>query len=94
VDAETGEIRLYCHSQKREKKDQAIETQFTRRFEEKLNTLNAGLSKKGTVKKHEKTLERLGAMKQKYARVSQHYDIEVIADDEKKHARNIMWSRK
>ncbi|MFT5084212.1 MAG: transposase [Lentisphaeria bacterium] len=94
VDAETGEIRLYCHSQMREKKDQAIETQFTRRFEEKLNTLNAGLSKKGTVKKYEKMLERLDAMKQKYARVSQHYDIEVIADDEKKHARNIMWSRK
>jgi transposase len=39
-------------------------------------------------------LERLGAMKQKYARVSQHYDIEVITDDEKKHARNIMWCRK
>ncbi|MFT5084603.1 MAG: hypothetical protein ACI9Y1_002658 [Lentisphaeria bacterium] len=29
-----------------------------------------------------------------YARVSQHYDIEVITDDDKKHARNIMWSRK
>ena len=92
VDAETGEIRLYCHSQKRAQKDKAIETQFTLRFEEKLNTLNAGLSKKGTIKKYEKVLQRLGAIKQKYARVSQYYDIEVLADDEKKHAVKILWS--
>ncbi|MFT5085195.1 MAG: hypothetical protein ACI9Y1_003253 [Lentisphaeria bacterium] len=31
-DSDTGEIRLYCHSEKREKKDQAIRTQFNRRF--------------------------------------------------------------
>lgn len=48
--AETGEVRLYCHPQKREHKDQAIEKQFTRRSEGKLNALNAGPSKKGAVK--------------------------------------------
>jgi transposase len=94
LDTETGEVRLFCHSQKREKKEQAIETQFTQRFEAKLSTLNDGLSKKGTIKKYEKILKRVGSIEQKYARIAKDYDIEVVADDEKKHALNITWSIK
>ena len=78
-DTETGEVRLYCHSQKREAKDQAIRTQFNLRYEAALTSLHEGLTKKGTTKKYEKILERLGRLKEKHARVSQDYSIVVNA---------------
>ncbi len=94
VDPDTGEIRLYCHSEKREQKDLAIRTQFARRFEDKLKTLNDGLSKKGTTKKCEKIYERLGRLKEKYARVASDYDVKIETDSDKKHALKIVWARK
>ena len=89
---DTGEIRLYCHSEKREKKDNAIRTQFNLRYEAALTTLNAGLGKKGTVKKYEKVLERLGRLKEKYARVAHNYDIIVNTNDEKTLVTEITWT--
>jgi hypothetical protein len=80
---DTGEIRLYCHSEKREKKDQAIRTQFNRRFEEKLNVLNEGLSKKRTTKQLEKIYERVGRLKEKHTKISSDYDIEIESAKEK-----------
>jgi transposase len=91
---ETGETRLYCHSQKREAKDRAIRTQFNARFEDKLSTLDNGLRKKGTTKKYEKILERIGRLKEKYARVSQDYTIEVETNDDKTSVTKIRWTRK
>jgi len=49
-----------------------------------LEKLNAGLSKKGCTKNYEKILERIGRLKQKNTRVAQEYDINVVADDEKR----------
>lgn len=92
--ADTGEVRLYCHSQKREAKDQAIRTQFNSRYESALKALNDGLSKKGTTKKYEKILERLGRLKEKHARVSQDYDIVVNTNEERTFATEIIWTRK
>jgi hypothetical protein len=62
------------------KKDQAIRAQFNRRFEEKLNILNEGLSKKGTTKQLEKIYERVGRLEEKHAKVSSDYDIETESD--------------
>jgi hypothetical protein len=47
VNPQSGEVELYCHSTEREKKDRAIDD----RFEQALEQLRAGLSRKGTVKK-------------------------------------------
>lgn len=91
--AETGEIRLYCHSELKEKKEQSIRNQFTERFEIALENLRAGLNKKGTVKKFEKIVERVGRLKEKFARVGQDYDITVFADDDKQHALDIQWKK-
>ena len=91
VDEVTGEIRLYCHSEKREAKDNAIRNQFTLRFEEALTTLNDGLHKKGTTKKYEKILERIGRLKEKHAKVAQDYDITVDTDDDKCLVTKVNW---
>ncbi|HFE37634.1 MAG TPA: hypothetical protein ENK06_04325 [Gammaproteobacteria bacterium] len=45
---ETGEVELRCHSQMREKKEQAMQASVAEKYETALNSLHAGLSKKGT----------------------------------------------
>lgn len=90
---ETGEVELYCHSQLREKKEQAMQDSFSEKYETALNSLHAGLSKKGTTKNYEKVLERLGRIKEKYARAAQHYEVTVVPDDEGGKAISISWKR-
>ena len=90
---ETGEVELYCHSQLREKKEQAIQDNFSQKYEAALNKLHSGLSQKGAIKKHEKIIERLGRLKEKYARAAQHYDVSVIVDNEGDKALSISWER-
>ena len=90
---ETGEVELYCHSQLREKKEQAIQDNFSEKYETALDKLHTGLSKKGTIKQHAKIVERLGRLKEKYARAAQHYEVTVTADDEGDKAVSISWKR-
>jgi len=91
IDAETGETRLYCHSELKAKKEQAIRNRFHVRLEEGLDKLNTGLDKKGTTKNYAKILERIGRLREKNSRVSQDYGIEVIADADKNNAIRIEW---
>jgi len=93
IDAETKEIRLYCYSDQKAKKEQAIRNRFHVRLEEALDKLNTGLDKKGTIKSYAKILERIGRLREKNSRVAQDYRIEVIADDEKNNAIRIEWKR-
>jgi transposase len=93
IDAETGETRLYCHSELKAKKEQAIRNRFHIRLEEGLDKLNAGLDKKGTTKNYAKILERIGRLREKNSRVAQDYSIEVIADADKNNAIRIEWKR-
>ena len=84
IDAETKETRLYCYSDQKAKKEQAIRNRFHVRLEEALDKLNAGLDKKGTLKNVAKIHERIGRLREQNSRVAQDYRIEVIADDKKK----------
>lgn len=43
---ETAEVELHCHSQGREQKERSIRTRFSKRYEEALAKLAAGLAKK------------------------------------------------
>jgi transposase len=93
VNQDTGEIELYCHSQLREKKEQAMQDRFAERFETALQGLADGLHKKGTTKRYEKILERIGRLKEKYARAAQHYDIVVTPDPDSDKTKTITWKR-
>ena len=90
---ETGEVELYCHSELKEKKEQAIQDSFAEKYELALHSLHNGLSKKGSTKKHTKVLERLGRLKEKYARAAQHYDVTVTADEAQQNAISVVWKR-
>ena len=90
---ETGEIELYCHSELREKKEQAMQDSFAEKYELALSSLHHGLSKKGNTKKYAKVLERIGRLNEKYARAAQHYDVTVTADEAQLNALSIEWKR-
>ena len=93
VNEDTGEVELYCHSQARELKEQAMQDKFSERFESALQSLSEGLTKKGTTKRYDKILERIGRLKEKYRRVAQHYVITVEHDDTRDKATAIHWVR-
>ncbi len=63
-DTENNEVLLYCHSTKREKKEQAIKDRFTLGFETAISKVQAGLHKKRCLKKYDKVLEKIGRLKQ------------------------------
>jgi transposase len=88
---EAGEVLLYCHSEAREQKEQAMQDKAKKRFEEALNSLHNGLSKKGTTKKVDLIQQRIGRLKQKYSRVAQHYCIDITENDGK--AIGIVWKQ-
>lgn len=93
VNTETGEVELYCHSQAREIKEQAMQDQAGKRFEAALQGLHEGLSKKGTTKRYDKILERIGRLKEKHRRVAQHYTLRVEHDEANDKATAIHWER-
>ncbi len=93
IDEETEETLLYCHLTMREKKDQAIADRFVKRFEEALQKLSIGLSKKGCLKKYVKVMEKIGRLREKYSRVSRQYTISVEKDDKSENASRITWQQ-
>lgn len=86
---ETGEIELYCHSEAREQKEQAMQDRAKKHFEDLLCNLDKGLRKKGTTKKINSIHQKIGRLKQKYSRVAQHYIITV--DEENGKATAVTW---
>ena len=94
IDSKNNEVLLYCHSTQREKKERAITNRFTLRFEEALSHLESGLKIKKRLKKYDKVLEKIGRLKQKYARVSGLYEIDVVKNEDTGNASKIEWNRK
>lgn len=94
VNEDSGEVELYCHSSKREAKERGIDQHFAKNYEAALRSLAEGLHKKRTVKRYPKVLERLGRLKQTYARVARYYQVEVQEDPDTGLASTITWQRK
>lgn len=93
VNDETEEVELYCHSQRREEKERAIQNQFSARFEVALQSLADGLQKKSATKRYDKVLERIGRLKEKFATAAQYYEITVTPDEASGMATTIQWRR-
>jgi transposase len=74
-------------------KERAINNRFTVRFEEDLKYLDAGLHIKGRLKKYDKVIEKIGRLKQKNARASKLYQIDVFKDEKSGNADKIKWTR-
>lgn len=87
------EVRLYCHSQKREDKENAMTKRFMERFEKGLARLSENLGKPRGEKDIAKLSERIGRLKEKGHGIGQHYRIELTPDESGKKAISITWEK-
>ncbi len=79
-DADAGEVRLYCYSASRARKEAGISARFARRFEAALQALHEGLSRPRTTKRIDKLWERIGRLQERSHGAGEHYHIEIGAD--------------
>jgi transposase len=93
LDEAGGEVFLYCHSPARAEKDKAIDSKQAGRFEEELKKLAEGLARPRTTKEPGKLRERIGRIKERYARAAQHYTIEMKLGEAGKTATDLIWTK-
>ena len=87
------EVRLYCHSERREQKETAMLNRFCTRLEAGLQKLADGLTKPRGEKRLDKLNERIGALRAKSFGVGQHYQVELIPDETGKKAVRLNWQK-
>jgi transposase len=92
-DAGGEEVRLYCYSALRARKEEGISQRFAERFEAGLQALADGLSRPRTTKKIDQLWERIGRLKEKSHGAGQHYHIEIVPDASGEKAQAIRWQR-
>lgn len=76
-----GEVFLYCKSQRKGKKEKAMQSRLEQLFEDQLQHIAESIHKKGCTKKYQKICERIGRLKEKYARIARFYLISVQDKD-------------
>jgi len=81
VSEDGKEVLLYCHSAGREAKEAAMVERFGQAFEAGLQKLADGLGKPRAEKRQDKLLERIGRLKEKSRGASQHYQVNLQADE-------------
>lgn len=79
---------LWVQSQAKKMKEESMNGLLSQRFEEGIQSIQEGISKKGGTKKLNKVYERIGRLKQKYPSVHTWYDI-TVSDDGNGTATNI-----
>ena len=94
ADTEGGEVRLYCYSEARAKKERGIVERFAKRFEAGLRALHEGLSRPGTQKRLDLVWKRIGRLTEKSRGAAQHYEVAVAADEKGKKAVAVTWTKK
>lgn len=77
-----SEVRLYCYSEARKEKENAISQRFIGRFEAGLAKLAAGIKKPRGEKNKDKLLQRIGRLQEKSHGISRHYGIKLTADED------------
>lgn len=88
---EVSEVKLYCWSEERARKDSEIDAHFREKFEAELTKITVGLHQKGYTKKRDKLNERIGRLKERCKRVSHHYHIELVLDDKGETVTELNW---
>jgi|GEM_PF-97193 len=91
--ADGKELALYCHSEGRQAKEEAMVQRFCAAFEAGLQKIVDGLSKPRTEKSVTKVQERIGRLKQKSRGASQHYQITLTPDESGKTVAALSWKK-
>jgi transposase len=93
VSEDGREVRLYCHSEQRQAKEDAMTTRFAKRFEEGLRKIADGLSKARGTKQRDKVMERIGRLKEKSRGIGQHYRISLLPDEPGAKVTALTWEK-
>jgi transposase len=93
ISEDGSEVRLYCHSEKRQEKETAMTTRFTEHFEQGLAKLAAGLDKPRGNRGRDKLQEKIGRLKEKSHGIGQHYTITVTCDESGTKATSLTWEK-
>lgn len=83
---------LYVRSKMKAVKEASMDDHFSERYEEELKNLAQSIHKKNGTKKHDKVMERIGRIKERYSTANKHYEITVKAENNI--AVMITWKRK
>ena len=94
VDEDRGEVRLYCYSEERAKKEEGIARRFAERFESELRKLHEGLSRPRTRKGLDSVWQRIGRIRERCRGAGQHYTVDVVADPHSGKAVAVTWKHK
>jgi transposase len=82
---------LYVRSERKAIKEVSMHQNFTSHFEQGLEQILLGITKKGGTKKLVKVWERIGRLKEKYSSAHRFYQIEVESNKDK--ATNLTWQK-
>lgn len=74
----SNDVLLYCHSEKREKKETSMRSAQEKKLIAALEKLHAGLSQPRCAKSTVAVLERIGRIKEKYSRSAKLYTITAV----------------
>ena len=88
------QVRLYCYSQEREKKERAIEDRRAQRFEEQLEKLHSGLGRPKARRKRAAIEQRLGRLQERSKGAAQHYEVSVETDASGELVTAVRWQRR
>ena len=92
ADDDAKEVFLYIRSENKKAGDTSIVSRKRQLYEQKLQKLHQGLSKKYCTKRVGKVHEKIGRLKHEYSKVSQHYTVDVTEDDKGINATAVTWS--
>ena len=92
--SEDGEARLYVVSEGKKKAETSILGLRRNRFEAALERLHSGLPVKGRLKRHDKVLESVGRLKQRFSAVARPYEITVETADTGPNASAVRFKRR
>ena len=94
INEDKSEARLYCYSDERKAKEEAITKRFSERFEAGLQKIADSLTKPHGLKKYDKVLVRIGRLKEKSKGIGQHYQIDIRLDKTGTTVTGITWEQK
>ena len=75
-----------------EKRSTLIQQKYIERFENELQKIANGLTKRGGIKKYDKIQQKIGRIKEKYSKISAQYSIEVSGDEKKEKVMGLIWA--
>jgi transposase len=88
---ETEETLVYCKSEAKSASEEKWKRQVQANFEKALQKIADGLHKKGARSGYRPILERIGRLKERYARIAQFYSISIQADEKTQKVQSLSW---